>query len=427
MVASLTTPFRARHPNVRFRIVSCTSIEVLGLLENLEVDAGLTYLDNEPLGKVRSVPLYDESYRLITAPDSQFGDRDQVTWKEVGEVPLCLLTPDMQNRRIIDRALLEAGTQAKPSLTSNSVIVLYTHVKTGRWASVMPAKLADTLGLSDAVRAIPIVDPLVTYRVGLVVPLREPMTPMVAALVQTARAVAPTLAGLTIHLKPLIDTVSLSPDGTALLIFGTILVLIGSDRTSYPRRQFPALHEPTCCSKPRSSRALLEAGTEAKPSLTSNSIIVLYTHVKTGRWASVMPAKLADTLGLSDAVRSIPIVDPKVTYRIGLCSAARSDDADGRGLGSHRARSRADAGRLSAVTLRDSFRIRIDRFRFLIDTAFPIAARDGFIDLWSDSRSDRRWSVCEGMTAAPALLSPEFVLGIWYASGLEFVQNEMRE
>ena len=113
MVASLTTPFRARHPNVRFRIVSCTSIEVLGLLENLEVDAGLTYLDNEPLGKVRSVPLYDESYRLITAPDSQFGDRDQVTWKEVGEVPLCLLTPDMQNRRIIDRALLEAGTRGE--------------------------------------------------------------------------------------------------------------------------------------------------------------------------------------------------------------------------------------------------------------------------------------------------------------------------
>jgi DNA-binding transcriptional LysR family regulator len=194
MVASLTTPFRARHPNVRFSILSCTSVEVLGLLENLEVDAGLTYLDNEPLGKVRAIPLYDESYRLITAPDSLFGDRDQVTWGEVGQVPLCLLTPDMQNRRIIDRALLAAGTQAKPTLTSNSVIVLYTHVKTGRWASIMPAKLADTLGLSDAVRAIPIVDPLVTYRIGLVIPPRDPMTPLVAALAQTAREVAPTLA-----------------------------------------------------------------------------------------------------------------------------------------------------------------------------------------------------------------------------------------
>src|SRR3954452_16567423 len=56
IIASLTTPFRAKHPNVRFRILSCTSGEALALLENLEVDAALTYLDNEPLGKVRAIP-----------------------------------------------------------------------------------------------------------------------------------------------------------------------------------------------------------------------------------------------------------------------------------------------------------------------------------------------------------------------------------
>jgi DNA-binding transcriptional LysR family regulator len=166
---------------------------VLGLLENLEVDAGLTYLENEPVGKVRSIPLYNESYRLLTSRDGMFGDRDEVTWKEVGQVPLCLLTPDMQNRRIIDRALRSVGAEATPTLTSNSVIVLYTHVKTGRWASVMPAKLADTLGLSDTIRTIPIVDPIVTYSVGMVVPLRDPMTPLIAALVNVAREVAPTL------------------------------------------------------------------------------------------------------------------------------------------------------------------------------------------------------------------------------------------
>src|SRR5215510_7731722 len=68
MVASLTTPFRMRHPDVRFRVVSCTSAQVLGLLENLEVDAGLTYIENEPIGNVRTIPLYNESYRLLTAP-----------------------------------------------------------------------------------------------------------------------------------------------------------------------------------------------------------------------------------------------------------------------------------------------------------------------------------------------------------------------
>jgi DNA-binding transcriptional LysR family regulator len=193
MVASLTTPFRARHPYVRFRIVSCTSIAALALLENLEVDAALTYIENEPIGKARSIPLYNESYRLLTSPDGMFGDRDEVTWKEVGQVPLCLLTPDMQNRRIIDRALRSVGVEATPTLTSNSIIVLYTHVKTGRWASVMPAKLAETLGFSDTVRTIPIVDPTITYNVGLVIPQRDPMTPLIAALVQVAREVAPTL------------------------------------------------------------------------------------------------------------------------------------------------------------------------------------------------------------------------------------------
>ena len=193
MVASLTTPFRAKYPEVRFKVVSCTSTEVLGLLENLEVDAGLTYLENEPLGKVRAIPLYKESYRLITAPDGLYGDRETVTWTEVGQVPLCLLTPDMQNRRIIDKALRSVGAEAVPTLTSNSIIVLYTHVQTGRWASVMPAKLANTLGLPEEVRSIPIVEPDVTYSIGMVIPQRDPMTPLVAALVQIAREVAPSL------------------------------------------------------------------------------------------------------------------------------------------------------------------------------------------------------------------------------------------
>src|SRR4029078_6489259 len=100
-------------------------------------------------------PLYNESYRLLTSPDAMFGDRKEVTWKEVGQVPLCLLTPDMQNRRIIDRALRSVGAEATPTLTSNSLLVLYTHVKTGRWASVMPAKLAETLGLPGTARSHP--------------------------------------------------------------------------------------------------------------------------------------------------------------------------------------------------------------------------------------------------------------------------------
>src|SRR6186997_3515364 len=195
MIASLTTPFRQRHPNVQFTIMSRTSIEVLDQLENLEIDAGVTYLDNEPLGRVNVVPLYREHYRLLTSSDAPLGNRDTVTWAEVAEVPLCLLTPDMQNRRIIDRLLKGAGGESRPTLESDSMILLFAHVRTGRWASVMPAKLAETLGLTDTLRAIPIAQPKAVQTIGLVVPQREPMTPITAALVAEARRLAPQLSG----------------------------------------------------------------------------------------------------------------------------------------------------------------------------------------------------------------------------------------
>jgi DNA-binding transcriptional LysR family regulator len=193
MVAALTTPYRERHPNVQFTIYSRTSTEILELLENLEIDAGVTYLDNEPLGRVSAVPLYHERYRLLISADAPLGNRETVTWAEVAEVPLCLLTPDMQNRRIIDRLLRSAGGESRPTLESDSMILLFSHVRTGRWASVMPAKLAETLGLTDTIRAIPIVQPEAVHTIGLVVPDREPMTPLTAALVTEARRIAPQL------------------------------------------------------------------------------------------------------------------------------------------------------------------------------------------------------------------------------------------
>jgi DNA-binding transcriptional LysR family regulator len=190
MTAMLTTPYRAKHPEVRFTIVSRTSIQVLGMLENLEVDAGLTYVDNEPLGRVNTIPLYHEEYRLLTSSSGELGNRDRVTWAEVGKVPLCLLTPDMQNRRIIDGLLRSAGAAPSPTLESNSMIVLFAHVRTGKWASIMPAKLAETLGLTESVRSIPIVEPAVTHAIGLVVPDRHPTTPLIQALVDEARQLA---------------------------------------------------------------------------------------------------------------------------------------------------------------------------------------------------------------------------------------------
>ena len=109
-------------------------------------------------------------------------------------MPLCLLTPDMQNRRIIDGLLKTGGHEIPPpTLESNSMIALYAHVRTGKWASIIPAQLADALDLTDNLRAIPIIRPAAVHAVGLVVPDREPMAPLAAALVAEARQLAKVL------------------------------------------------------------------------------------------------------------------------------------------------------------------------------------------------------------------------------------------
>ena len=195
MVVDLTGPFSARHPNVRITILSRTSVEILHQIDTLELDAGITYLDNEPLGRVTAVPLYHEAYRLLVAAASPLAGAVSVGWDEVARQALCLLTPDMQNRRIINQHLAAAGIEVTASVESNSVISLVSHVMTGRFASVVPVKLAELFAAQGGLVAVPIADPAARHLVGLIAALRDPHTPVLEALLEMARKVG-DLAGI---------------------------------------------------------------------------------------------------------------------------------------------------------------------------------------------------------------------------------------
>ena len=186
--ATLTVPFLAEHPCVTFKIESAASTEILQRIEDLEIDAGLTYIDDAIPETMLPCTLYNERYVLFTAVDGPFAGRAHVSWKQAGDVPLCLLTDNMRNRRMIEAQLRSVGVQPKPTIESNSMVALMAHVRTGKWASIMPAILAQTFALAPATRAIPIIEPEFTYRVGLVVARRAPLTPLIAALLEQAQA-----------------------------------------------------------------------------------------------------------------------------------------------------------------------------------------------------------------------------------------------
>lgn len=187
VIALLTTPFNQSHPAVTLTITSRTSTEIQRGLDEFQLDAGVTYLDNEPLRGVRATPLYTERYILLTPTNGPFAGRGRVTWHEAGEVPLCLLAGIMQNRRILDGIFQEAGVEPRPQVETNSIMTLCSHIRAGAWSSVMPHSLLWVLGTPPGMMALPLEEPVRSHVIGLVTRDSLPAPPLVDSLEETAR------------------------------------------------------------------------------------------------------------------------------------------------------------------------------------------------------------------------------------------------
>jgi DNA-binding transcriptional LysR family regulator len=187
MIATVTGPLFKRYPDIDFTILSRPFNEIIPMLDNIEIDAAITYIDAEPINRVVSIPLYRERYQLLCAKDWPLPQRQHTTWAEVGKLPLCLLTRNTQNRQMIEELL--RGSSPRISLESDSMAVLFAHVRTGAWVSVVPEMLLQATALSDDFKAVPIMEPEVVHTIGLVMPLRDPTTPLSTALAAEARRV----------------------------------------------------------------------------------------------------------------------------------------------------------------------------------------------------------------------------------------------
>ncbi|MDE2383065.1 MAG: LysR family transcriptional regulator [Alphaproteobacteria bacterium] len=191
MASFLTKAMNARHPSVDFTILSHSSEEIIRALNDFSIEAGITYLDNEPVEGLMRQELYRENYCLFVSTEHELAKRESVTWFEAAQQKLCLLTPNMQNRRIIDRAFAAAKAQPSPRLETNSILNLMSSVRSMGLCSIMPDYFKHAVGALEGVTAVPLVEPKVSHAVGLVAVDREPLSPAIAALFAAAKTFKP--------------------------------------------------------------------------------------------------------------------------------------------------------------------------------------------------------------------------------------------
>lgn len=190
MIAHITAPFSERYPTVSLTVLSLTSAEIQSRIDNFELDVGVTYLDNEPLDRVISKPIYQESYVLLTREDGPLGGQDTITWAEAAELKLCLLTADMQNRRIIDGIFRSVGHAPRPAIETNSIFNLCSHAGIQGVSSIVSLQLLEFFGVPLGTKALPLVEPDAKRTIGLIVADRQPFAPLARNLLMMSRPIS---------------------------------------------------------------------------------------------------------------------------------------------------------------------------------------------------------------------------------------------
>ncbi len=190
VAARFAAMLQARHPGIAPVVRSMSSPEIEEGLEQLTLDLGLGFIERvRPVaGALRTLPQYTEHYFLVRRAAKAGGQGMQfgapITWQEASALPLCLQTPEMHNRAIVDAAFAKAGVKVTPVLETNSLLTLALSTLSGEVGAVMPGALVGAVRSYRELEARPLGSPEVKTPIGFMVQTAERHSrPLEAALI----------------------------------------------------------------------------------------------------------------------------------------------------------------------------------------------------------------------------------------------------
>lgn len=191
--ARFAAMLQARHPGITPVVRSMSSQDIEAGLEALTLDLGLGFIERVRPGSLQTLPQYTEHYFLVSRRDGEPGDTmhigEPLGWSEAATRPLCLMTPEMYNRRIVDGAFVRAGAPVRPVLETNSLLTLALSAMGGAVSCVMPGALAGAVRAYRELEARPLREPEVRTPIGFMFQTRERHSrPLEAALTLAADA-----------------------------------------------------------------------------------------------------------------------------------------------------------------------------------------------------------------------------------------------
>jgi DNA-binding transcriptional LysR family regulator len=183
--------FCSEHPLAKVQILSrLGATELYRRLREFDLDAAIVHIDPDDSHDVNLVPLYEEHYVLLSSADMLPSGASTLTWPEAAQLPLALLTAEMRDRQIIEKAFARHAISVTPQVETDSVASLLAQVATGNWACIVPHTWLWTSPLGTEIRAVEMVDPVVKAGIALATNSGGPGSPIARALTASAEQLA---------------------------------------------------------------------------------------------------------------------------------------------------------------------------------------------------------------------------------------------
>ena len=178
--ARVSAKLREKHPNLSIEIYSESTHQIVRKLNDFSLDAGILYFNNgDP---ETTVKLYEERYVFIAPKSLTVSKEKQITWAEVAQIPLCLLTQNMKNRQLIDRHFLDLGISPSIVTEASDFTAVLAQVAAGNAATIAPESVAQTFLDLKSTKQLDLIRPVLTHSVGLSIKDQSPVLPMIEAL-----------------------------------------------------------------------------------------------------------------------------------------------------------------------------------------------------------------------------------------------------
>lgn len=154
-VSMLASEYRRAIPKLTLEVFSLSTRDIFHRLKNKEIHLGIAYADGTDVA-IESIVLYSERFVLLSSDHAGLPTKSSYSWAEAARLPLCLFNHEMQNRKIVDAAFLQAGVVPNVVVETNTLSVLYEEVRTGEVCSIAPVSALPDYFLASGINIRPL-------------------------------------------------------------------------------------------------------------------------------------------------------------------------------------------------------------------------------------------------------------------------------